>query len=135
MPDYKQTGHWMGFSHRRDTYLEINSGSSVNYYLSTMEHVPIRAVMHYIEQSNSVEPYPNHKCLTIVSTPIYGKSFSLVNVHLDVEHAAENSGKQAQNALSLPQLHYEGFEPSPYDKNDARAEIDEGIVRIVSSLT
>lgn len=69
--------------------------------------------------------------MTIVSTLIYGKLFHLVNRHLDVEHATEDSGKQAQHALSLPQLHYEGFEPSPYDKNDARAENDEGLVRIV----
>ena len=63
----------------------------------------------------------------------YGHFFYLVNSHLDVEHAAEDSGKQAQHALSSPQLLYEGFEPS-YDKNDARAGIDEGLVRIVCSL-
>lgn len=76
------------------------------------------------------KPYPNHKCLTIVSTFITA-IFYLVDPHLDVEHAAEDSGKQVQHA---PQLHYEGFEPSSYDKNDARAEIDEGLVRIVCSL-
>ena len=57
----------------------------------------------------------------------YSKISYLVNPHLDVEHATEDSGK---HALSLPQLHYEGFEPSPYDKNDARAESDGGLVRI-----
>ena len=72
--------------------------------------------------------------MTTVSAPITAELY-LVNVYLDVEHAAEDSGKQAQNAVSLPQLHYEGFEPSPYDKNDARAEIDEGLVRIVCSPT
>ena len=80
------------------------------------------------------KPYPNHKCLTIVSSHITA-IFYLVNSHLDVEHAAEDSGKRAPHALSSPQLHYEGFEQSPYDKNDARAENDEGLVRIVCSLT
>lgn len=62
----------------------------------------------------------------------YGEK-KLVNPRLDVEHATEDSG-QAQHAMSLPRLHYEGFEPSPYDKNDSRAETDEGLVRIVCSL-
>ena len=64
----------------------------------------------------------------------YWAIFKLVNSPLDVEHAAEDSGKQGPHALSSPRLHYEGFEPSPYDKNDARAD-DEGLVRIVCSLT
>ena len=79
--------------------------------------------------SQLTELYPNHQCLTIVST-LFMAIFQLVNFHLDVEHAAEDSGKQAQHTLSSSQLLYEGFEPSPYDKNDARAENDEGLVRI-----
>ena len=83
---------------------------------------------------HQVNSYPKSQCLTTVSVPIT-PNLPLVNIHLDVEHAAEDPGKQAQHALSVPQLHYEGFEPSPYDKNDARAENDEGLVRIVFSLT
>lgn len=72
--------------------------------------------------------------MTIVSAFIT-VLFLLSKSLLDVEHAAEEFGKQAQHALSSPRLHYEGFEPSSYDKNDARAENDEGLVRIVCSLT
>lgn len=71
--------------------------------------------------------------MTIVSTHITA-IFKLVNSQLDVEHAAEDSGVQAPHALSSPRLHYEGFEPSPYDKHDARAD-DEVLVRIAYSLT
>ncbi|TFK36843.1 DigA protein [Crucibulum laeve] len=44
-----------------------------------------------------------------------------------VEHVTGvTPGQQAFNAVP-PALQYEGFEPSPYDHNDARAEVDDGI--------
>lgn len=78
------------------------------------------------------------KCLTIVSVYIITANLLLSELLffvLDVEHAVEDSGKQAQHTLSLPQLHFEGFEPSPYNKTDARAENNEGLVRLVCSIT
>ncbi|KAF9569895.1 DigA protein [Agrocybe pediades] len=42
-----------------------------------------------------------------------------------VEHAT-NGTQQASSAAVLPHIAYEGFEPSPYDKNTARAELGEG---------
>lgn len=42
-----------------------------------------------------------------------------------VEHAVGDSGKQLHASVPVPQLQYEGFEPSPYQTNDARAESDE----------
>ena len=47
----------------------------------------------------------------------------------DVEHAVVEHGQQAQTAVPVPQLQYEGFEPSPYQSNDARADIEEALVR------
>jgi len=41
---------------------------------------------------------------------------------LDVEHAA---GQPIPGAQPLPQLRYEGFEPSPYEPNDSRAELED----------
>ncbi|KAF8973878.1 DigA protein [Flammula alnicola] len=43
-----------------------------------------------------------------------------------VEHAVGDSGKQAHASEHLPQLQYEGFEPSPFQADDARAEMEEG---------
>ncbi|KAF9455054.1 hypothetical protein P691DRAFT_691384 [Macrolepiota fuliginosa MF-IS2] len=42
-----------------------------------------------------------------------------------VEHAATTGGIPAPIAHPLPQLKYEGFEPSPYGPNDPRADMDE----------
>lgn len=44
---------------------------------------------------------------------------------LDVQHAT--SPELASNALPLPQLQYEGFEPSPYEADDTRAELQDVI--------
>jgi len=57
-------------------------------------------------------------------------AFSLASVFIfftDVEHAAEEHGRQphANLVVPAPQLQYEGFEPSPYEKNDARADIEQ----------
>jgi hypothetical protein len=38
----------------------------------------------------------------------------------DVEHAAAQPNGVSRGALPLPHLKYEGFEPSPYDAEDAR---------------
>jgi hypothetical protein len=46
----------------------------------------------------------------------------------DVEHTG-NSGRQAAGLAPLPQLHFEGFEPSPYHPDDIRAEVDDITVR------
>jgi len=49
---------------------------------------------------------------------------------VDVEHAAGEAGKQLHaSSTPVPHLQYEGFEPSPYDKNDARADYEEQLVR------
>ncbi|KAF5312904.1 hypothetical protein D9619_003136 [Psilocybe cf. subviscida] len=42
-----------------------------------------------------------------------------------VEHVVPNSSKQGLTSTA-PQLHFEGFEPSPYQLDDARAELEEG---------
>lgn len=47
----------------------------------------------------------------------------------DVEHPTGNSGRQAAGLAPLPQLHFEGFEPSPYRPDDIRAEVDDITVR------
>lgn len=43
----------------------------------------------------------------------------------DVEHPTGNSGRQAAGLAPLPQLHFEGFEPSPHHSDDIRAEVDD----------
>lgn len=46
----------------------------------------------------------------------------------DVEHAIEDQGKQL-HATVAPVLQYEGFEQSPYEKDDARTDGDAQLVR------
>ncbi|KAF8167767.1 DigA protein [Crassisporium funariophilum] len=41
-----------------------------------------------------------------------------------VEHSIDDS--KTHNMVPLPRLQYEGFEPSPYGGNDARAEVEQG---------
>ncbi|KDQ63405.1 hypothetical protein JAAARDRAFT_147697 [Jaapia argillacea MUCL 33604] len=43
-----------------------------------------------------------------------------------VEHATAPTGGLTHGALALPHVQYEGFEPSPYDKEDSRADDDLG---------
>ncbi|KAF9475624.1 DigA protein [Pholiota conissans] len=50
-----------------------------------------------------------------------------------VEHAVPDSGKQAHASIPVPQLQDEGFEPSPFQADDARAEIDDGPDAIAES--
>ncbi|EDR15746.1 uncharacterized protein LACBIDRAFT_228107 [Laccaria bicolor S238N-H82] len=47
----------------------------------------------------------------------------------DVQHPTGNSGRQAAGLAPLPQLHFEGFEPSPHHSDDIRAEVDDITVR------
>lgn len=47
---------------------------------------------------------------------------------VDVEHAATATGGVAHGAGVPPPMRYEGFEPSPYDQQNAR-ENEFGIVR------
>jgi len=42
-----------------------------------------------------------------------------------VEHSAPSTSGLAHSALPLPQLEYEGFEPSPYEPDDPRAELED----------
>lgn len=49
-------------------------------------------------------------------------------IFADVEHAVEDRGKQL-HAGAAPVLQYEGFEPSPYEKDDARADAEAQLVR------
>lgn len=46
----------------------------------------------------------------------------------DVEHAVGDQGKQL-HAAAAPVLQYEGFEQSPYEKDDARTDADSQLVR------
>jgi hypothetical protein len=42
-----------------------------------------------------------------------------------VEHTTAPSDGLTHGALPLPQLRYEGFEPSPYEAGDSRPELEE----------
>lgn len=46
----------------------------------------------------------------------------MLTVTIDVEHAA---GQPAPGVPPLPQLQYEGFEPSPFKPDDSRAELED----------
>lgn len=50
----------------------------------------------------------------------------------DVEHAT-TGGAAAPGALPLPQIEYQGFEPSPYEPNDPRTDIDE-LAQVIKPL-
>lgn len=46
----------------------------------------------------------------------------VIQCFTDVEHAGGSSGAQVHSPVTpLPQIQFEGFEPSPYEKNDTRA--------------
>jgi hypothetical protein len=59
----------------------------------------------------------------------FNSSFPLFLIYislLDVEHAAAPATALAPGILPLPKLEYEGFEPSPYESDDARLELEDG---------
>jgi hypothetical protein len=66
-------------------------------------------------------------CLTTVSLADHTVRDSIL-IPADVEHAVEDHGKQLRAGVA-PVLQYEGFEPSPYEKNDARADGETQLVR------
>jgi hypothetical protein len=49
---------------------------------------------------------------------------------IDVEHATGPAATLASGSLSLPKLEYEGFEPLPYESEDARLEVKDGTMRV-----
>lgn len=80
----------------------------------------------------SAVPLLRPLCLTTVSHCAHICTIDLLMYPLDVEHAVAEPGKQAHTTVPLPQLQYEGFEPSPFQADDVRAEMEEGPVRHVA---
>lgn len=66
--------------------------------------------------------------MTVSFFTSYIQHYLISSPSLDVEHVVPNSSKQGLTSTA-PQLHFEGFEPSPYQLDDARAELEEGPVR------
>ena len=60
------------------------------------------------------------ECKCSTSVVLKGNALTIVE---DVEHASAPAPETALAHGSLPPLQYEGFEPSPYDQDDARADI------------
>ena len=58
-----------------------------------------------------------------------------LTVSTDVEHASAPGLESALGPGSLPPLQYEGFEPSPYDHSDARADIFQVCMFVLRSVS
>lgn len=58
-------------------------------------------------------------------TSHYLHKASLLKIPSVVEHTTAPTAGLSHGALALPQLDYEGFEPSPYGADGSRAELED----------